>query len=63
MFSMTALDVNNYYPENTSWDFLTSYVAKLLKQPEIPIERINSIIKKHIEYFQTLGINSQIVAF
>ena len=63
MFSMTALDINNYYPDNTSWDFLTSLVAKLLKQPEIPIEYINSIIKKHIKYFETLGINSKIVAF
>lgn len=63
MFSMTALDVNNYYPDNTSWDFLTSYVAKLLRQPEIPIEHINMIIRKHIDYFETLGINSEVVAF
>jgi len=55
---MTALDINNYYPDNTSWDFLTKYVAKLLLQPNIPISHINMIIQKHIDYFHTLGINS-----
>jgi len=44
MFSITALDINNYYPDNTSWDFLTSYIAKLLLQKDIPIEQINKII-------------------
>lgn len=30
---MTVMDINNYYPENSSWDFLAEYVSKLLEQP------------------------------
>lgn len=31
MIALSGMDINNYYPENTSWDFLSSYVIKLLE--------------------------------
>jgi hypothetical protein len=27
MITMSAMDINNYAPENSSWDFLTSYIC------------------------------------
>lgn len=54
MFSSTALDINNYSPDNTSWDFLTKLVAKLLLQKDISIDYINKMIATNVDYFQSL---------
>lgn len=62
MFSSTALDINNYYPDNTSWDFLTSFVAKLLLNKDVSIDYINHVISINVDYFATLDIKSTLIA-
>lgn len=54
MFSSTALDINNYAPDNTSWDFLTKLVAKLLLQKDVSIDYINQMISTNVDYFSSL---------
>ncbi len=48
MLILSAMDVNNYYPENTSWDFFASYVADLLERPNVSIDYINQVIARNI---------------
>jgi hypothetical protein len=62
MLSSTALDINNYAPDNTSWDFLTRMVAKLLLQKHVSIDYINQMISQNVDYFATLDVKSTLIA-
>lgn len=48
MFSVPIFDVDNYYPEDSSWDFLVGFVGKALDNPNIPLWKINQVIRKNI---------------
>ena len=30
MFSVPVFDIDNYYPDSTSWDFLATFVGKVI---------------------------------
>lgn len=49
MFSVPILDIDNYYSQTNSWDFLTDFVVSTLSKPEIPLENINKLIKANID--------------
>lgn len=46
MFSVPGLDIDNYFHQQSAWDFLTDFVAATLERPEIPIEKINILIQR-----------------
>lgn len=46
MFSVPGLDIDNYFQQESAWDFLADFVAGVLARPEIPIEKINILIER-----------------
>lgn len=46
MFSVPGLDIDNYFQQESAWDFLSDFVAGVLARPEIPIEKINILIER-----------------
>lgn len=62
MFSSTALDINNYYPEDSSWDFLADFIANVLMQPDLSIDVINKMIDANVEGLEAMGVKETLVA-
>ncbi len=50
MFSVPALDTDNYYQQTSSWDFLSDFIANVLYKPEIPLAKINELIQRQIQF-------------
>ncbi len=46
MFSVPGLDIDNYFQQESAWDFLADFVAAALARPEIPLEKINMLIQR-----------------
>lgn len=62
MLSTTVLDINNYNPDNSSWDFLAQFIAKLLTQKDVSIDYINQMIEANVNGLVMLGVKEKLVA-
>ena len=63
MFSVPVFDIDNYYPDSTSWDFLVSFVGKIINKSDIPLDKVNETIEKNIKSVGDLEIYSKMILF
>ena len=63
MFSVPVFDIDNYYPDSTSWDFLVSFVGKIIHKSDVPLDKVNEAIEKNIESAGNLEVYSKLIIF